>query len=112
MRANYQRHIPLLRFIGSDSVTKKQLRLLINELSNGQLGLIAEIAFNILRGVIPLSESDKEILRLFVKQIRLIGKPKTTLRIIRKALTTSGLVALAKVSLPYIDQVPENESHG
>ena len=112
MRADYQRHVPLLRFIGSDSINKKQLRLLIGELSNSQLGLIAEIALNILRGVIPLSASDKEILRLFVKQIRLIGKPKTTLRIIRKALTTSGLVALAKVSLRYVDQVPENESHG
>ena len=112
MRAQYQRHVSLLRFIGSDSITKKQLRLLICELSNRQLGHIAEIAFNVLRGVIPLSESDKEILRLFVKQIRLIGKPKTTLRIIRKVLTTNGLVALVKVSLPYIDKVSENESHG
>ena len=112
MRAEYRRHLPLLRFIASDSITKVQLGLLIRELSNSQLGFIAEIAYNVLKGVIPLSESDKEILRLFVKQIRLIGKPKTTFRIIRKVLKTSGLVALAKVFLPYVDQLPENESHG
>lgn len=102
----------MLRFIASDSITNLQLRHLRHRLSNSQLGLVAEIAFNILKGVIALSQNDKEILRLFVKQIRLIGQPKTTLRAIRKVLTTSGLVALAKVSLPHIDQVVEHESHG
>ena len=111
MRAAYQHHMPLLRFLGSDSKTKAQLRQLIPQLNNAQRGLIAEIVLNILKGVIPLSVSDKELLRLFVKQIRVIGQPKTTLRLIRKVLTSSGLLALAKVSLPYIDQLPENESH-
>ena len=105
MRENYITEMPLLRFILSVGTSRSQIKALIPKLSRNQLNFISEIAFNILKGVIPLTENDKETLRHFVRQIRAIGQKKKRCHHIRKALTVGGLLAIVKVSLPHIEHL-------
>ena len=108
MREVYHQELPLLRFILSSGASAAQIKVLLPQLSRNQLNFIAEIAFNILQGVIPLSDSDKNILRPFVKQIRFIGQKKRKCAQIRKSLTVGGIIALLKVAIPHIEQVVHN----
>ena len=105
MRENYIAEMPLLRFIASSGATRAQIKALLPKLSRNQLNFIGEIAFNILKGSIPLTENAKEMLRHFVKQIRSIGQKKRRCQHVRKALTVSGLIAIIKVSLPHIEHI-------
>ena len=112
MRKAYRQELPLLRFILSSGASTAQIKALLPTLSRNQLNVIAEIAFNVLQGVIPLSQTGKESLRHFVKQIRSIGQKKKKCAHIRESLTAGGMIALLKVSMPYVEQMlTEHESH-
>lgn len=111
MRDVYVRELPLLRFIASHSSTRAQIKALLPRLTRNQLNFIGEIAFNILKAVIPLTQENKESLRHYVKQIRAIGQKKKSSKSIREALTVGGLLALIKVSLPLIEEVISHEPH-
>jgi len=112
MRDAYVRELPLLRFIASPGSTRAQIKALLPRLTRNQLNFIGEIAYNILKAVIPLTREDKESLRHYFKQIRAIGQKKKKSHSIRQALTVGGLLALVKVSLSSVEEVIGDESHG
>ena len=107
MRDSYIAEMPLLRFILSTAATRAQIKALLAKLTRNQLNFISKIAFNILKGVIPLTKNDKETLRQFVRQIRSIGQKKRRCTHICKVLTVNGLLAILKVSLHHIEGLIE-----
>ena len=103
MRELYRQHLPLLRFIASKNTKRPQVQVLLPTLTRVQLKMIAEIAFNILKGVIPLPVNAKQILGKYIKSLRLLGQPDIPIKKIQKLLTVGVLQALLHVSMPYID---------
>ena len=106
----YQKEMPLLRYLISSGVTRYQLKALLPKLSNNQIRFVREIACNILKGTIPLTDTDKEKLRNFVKQLRFIGQKKRRLKEIRETLSVGLLLAVINVSIMYIEEIFQNKS--
>ena len=105
MRVLYRQHLPLLRFIASKKVKDPQVKVLMPTLTRVQLKMIAEIAFNLLQGIIPLPPNAKQILHKHIKIIRRLGQPHIPIKVIQKVLTTGVLHSLLHVAMPYIDKL-------
>jgi len=95
-------HLPLLSMIGSPHTPRHQSKYLIEHLTYEQFKFISEIAHNLLKGVIPLTDQAKQILKPYVKQIRAIGNIKHKPRKRRLAVSVASVKALIKTALPHV----------
>ena len=96
---------PFLHFLKSNLVPEMQKRYVISNLTKLQFKILTEIAYNLLAGNIDLGAEDKNQVRKYVKQIRELGKSKSSLKK-RKAMLSSQLVkVLIKLVSPMIESL-------
>lgn len=84
--------------------TPVQNRHILNTLSKTQLQYIVEIVFNVLQGVVPLSKTDKTLLKRWRSPIRALTAHKATLRQRKQGLKRirNILPVLFKAYLKYV----------
>jgi hypothetical protein len=101
-----------LHLLMTKSTSREQIKTLLNTASTSQLNTLTEIAFNLLKGNIPISLPHKKNLKRYAKQLRLLSRPKNSLRS-RKACLTPALVGtLLKAVAPVLNTVPKDAAGG
>lgn len=112
MTAKVRKHLDFLRLLISSHV--KQRRQLINTASDEQLSVLTEAVYNVLKGVCPLSDKDKNNLSKNKKILRKFTDPKLSKRlkstILRKIHHL--IPGLLRPVIRYIMQNGEGSSNG
>lgn len=112
MTAKVRKHLDFLRLLISSHV--RQRRQLINTVSDEQLSVLIEAVYNVLQGVCPLSNKDKNNLSKNKKILRKFTDPKLSKRlkstILRKIHHL--IPVLLQPVIRYITQNGEGSSNG
>lgn len=77
-----------------------QVRSVLGTISKMQLKALTEIAFNVLKGTINISESHKNALRRYAAKVRILGKAKLPAKSKKEVLTPAFVIALLKAVAP------------
>ena len=97
--------IPLISMIGASDTPRMQTIFLIENLTSKQFRFISEIAHNLLKGNIPLTDKTKRMIKPYVRQIRGIGDVKKPIAKRRLSSSIRAIKALIKIALPHVLKV-------
>lgn len=101
MRQKLKNQLSLLLFFEKAANTKQQTAI-IKHMNEVQLKTISELALNLIKGNIPLTESDKQSLRRYVKTLRKLIDREVTFNRKRELITRKLLITLARLTLPVL----------
>ena len=90
--ANLRKHRKTLLILAK--ARPRLIKQIILSADRSLLNALSECALNILKGVVPLSKPKKKKLRKFKKNLRLLARKRTTLKVRKRALQTGGFVSL------------------
>ncbi len=91
MSQTVNKHLQFLEVIASESVSLKQLKAIINTMTKAQFKVVREIAYNLVKGNIPISDIQKQSLQKYAGRIRMIASKKGSNKD-KKALLTFSLL--------------------
>jgi hypothetical protein len=83
--------------------TTKQKKAILAHISKHQLAALTEIAFNILRGNVNMTDHQKQKLKRHAHKARILGNPKLRQNIRKKALSVPLILHLLNVAKPFFE---------
>jgi hypothetical protein len=101
MRQKLKNQLSLLLFFDKAANIKQQLAIIKN-LNDIQLKTISELALNVIKGGIPVTDTDKQRLKRHVKTLRKLADRDVVYSKKRGLITRKLLMVLAQLSLPVI----------
>lgn len=105
MRKIFEEQLPLIKLMVSTAISRTQARYLFAHLTSDQFKVISEIAHNLLKGVIPISEADKKTLLRWATPLRKLGDNKLSLKKRRHMLSLRVVKVLINVAMPFIESM-------
>jgi hypothetical protein len=91
-----------LHLMSDKSTSKIQVKALLQTISKDQLNALTEIAFNILKGNIPLTENQKKKLRQHRPSLRILGVKKNSANRRKAVLKPFLVVTVLKIVSPVL----------
>lgn len=89
-----------LHMLMSKDTPKAQVKSLLESISKDQLNCLTEIAHNLLKYNIDISENHKSSLKKYADRLRILSKPKLPLKKRKEVLNPAFVVALLRAVAP------------
>lgn len=96
---------PFLHLLMSEKTPKPQTAAILKTISKDQLNALTEISYNLLKGHIPLSDTQKKSLKKHARKLKILSKPKGSLKSRKEILTPALVVLLLRIVGPVLKKV-------